>query len=266
MDAGSRSAEGSSKNREAAFGPSRRVEAAALDSRNGRPPEATRAAVFLDRDGVLNDQTAFVNKPEDFNLIPGAAAAVARLNRAGIPVVVVTNQGGIALGYLTEDDLAAIHERMAKLLAAEGAHVDALYYCPHLSAETAKRFGPPMTVGGSSALGQADFDPRRCITDAAPTVPHKPDPITKYVKDCVDRKPGTGMLDKARDDLGLDLRKSVLVGDATTDILAGIRAGCRTILVRTGYAGTDGKAVAEPDHVVADLPAAVDLIFTEPCV
>lgn len=181
------------------------------------------AAVFLDRDGVLNDQTAFVNKPEDFNLLPGAAAAVARLNRAGIPVVVVTNQGGIALGYLTEDDLAAIHERMAKLLAAEGAHTDKIYYCPHFASGT----------------------------------------IARYAKDCGDRKPGTGMLEKARDDLGLDLRQSVLVGDATTDILAGIRAGCRTILVRTGYAGTDGKAVAEPDHVVADLPAAVDLILAE---
>jgi D-glycero-D-manno-heptose 1,7-bisphosphate phosphatase len=234
-------------------------------SRSGRSPcERGTAAVFLDRDGVLNDQTAFVNKPEDFNLLPGAAAAVARLNRAGIPVVVVTNQGGIALGYLTEDDLAAIHERMAKLLATEGAHVDALYYCPHLSAETAKRFGPPMTVEGSPALGQADFDPRRCTTDAAPNYcPHMPNPITKYVKDCEDRKPGIGMLEKARDELGLDLRKSILVGDATTDILAGIRAGCRTILVRTGYAGTDGKAVAEPDHTVADLAEAVDLILTE---
>ncbi len=169
--------------------------------------------MFLDRDGVLNDQTAFVNKPEDFNLLPGAAAAVARLNRAGIPVVVVTNQGGIALGYLTEDDLAAIHERMAKLLAAEGAHVEAVYFCPHYASGT----------------------------------------VTRYAKDCEDRKPGTGMLEKARDDLGLDLRKSVLVGDATTDILAGIRAGCRTILVRTGYAGKDGKAVAEPDVTVADI-------------
>jgi len=223
MSAGSRSAEGSSKNREAAFGPSHRVEAAALDSRNGRPPEATRAAVFLDRDGVLNDQTGFVNKPEDMNLLPGAAAAVARLNRAGIPVVVVTNQGGIALGYLTENDLAAINERMAQLLAAEGAHVDALFYCPHYANGT----------------------------------------VTRYVQQCPDRKPGTGMLEKARDALGIDLRTSVLVGDATTDILAGIRAGCRTVLVRTGLAGKDGKAVAEPDYAVADLSEAVELILTE---
>jgi len=221
------------------------------------------AAVFLDRDGVLNDQTAFVNKPEDFNLLPGAAAAVARLNRAGIPVVVITNQGGVALGYLTEDTLAAIHDRMAALLAAEGAHVEAVFYCPHLPPSLADRQVPPMPAEGSSALGQADFDPRRCNTDAAPTVPHMPNAIPEYAEDCADRKPGTGMLEKARDDLDLDLRRSVLVGDATTDILAGIRAGCRTILVRTGYAGKDGKAIAEPDRVAADLSEAVSIILDE---
>lgn len=175
---------------------------------------------------MINDQTAFVNVPDDFRLLPGAARAIRRLNDAGIPVVVVTNQGGIALGYLTEDDLAAIHQRMADLLAAEGAHVDAVYYSPYFPNGT----------------------------------------IPRYAKESPDRKPGIGMLERARNDLDIDLRKSFLVGDATTDILAGLRAGCTTILVRTGYAGTDGKAVAEPDHTVADLAEAVDLILAEPCV
>ncbi len=223
-----------------------------------RRPSKGVAGVLLDRDGVLNDQTGFVNKPEDFNLLPGAAAAVARLNRAGIPVVVVTNQGGIALGYLTEDDLAAIHDRMVELLAAEGAHIDRIYYCPHYPVARAEK----ATVEGSPALSPASasslltaaaetaaIDPRRRPAETAP--------------DCPDRKPGIGMLEKARDDLGIDLRKSVLVGDATTDILAGIRAGCRTILVRTGYAGKDGKAVAEPDRVAADLSEAVSIILDE---
>jgi histidinol-phosphate phosphatase family protein len=236
---------------------------AALDSRNCSPPLAARGAAFLDRDGVLNDQTAFVNKPEDFNLLPGAAAAVARLNRAGIPVVVITNQGGIALGYLTEDTLAAIHERMTTLLAAEGAHVDAVFYCPHLPPSFADRQVPPMPAEGKDTTERTAFGPRRCTTDAAPTVPHMPNAITRYVKDCQDRKPGTGMLERAHEDLGIDLRKSVLVGDATTDILAGIRAGCHTILVRTGYAGRDAKAVAEPDHVAADLSEAVSIILDE---
>jgi D-glycero-D-manno-heptose 1,7-bisphosphate phosphatase len=166
-----------------------------------------------------------VNKPDDFHFLPGAAAAIRRLNEVGIPVVVVTNQGGIALGYLTEEDLAAIHRRMAELLAAEGAHVDRIFYCPYYPNGT----------------------------------------VPRYTKDSPDRKPGTGMLERARDELGIDLCKSFLVGDATTDILAGLRAGCTTLLVQTGFAGKDakagGNAPAEPDHVAADLPAAVDLIL-----
>jgi D-glycero-D-manno-heptose 1,7-bisphosphate phosphatase len=193
-------------------------------SRGSRPSHTERlAAVFLDRDGVVNDQTAFVNKPDDFRLLSGAAAAIRRLNEAGVPVVVVTNQGGIALGYLTEDDLAAIHTRMAELLAAEGARVDKVYFCPYYPNGT----------------------------------------IPRYSKDSPDRKPGIGMLERARDGLGIDLRKSFLVGDATTDILAGLRAGCTTILVQTGFGGSDAKVVAEPDYAVADLSAAVDLVLNE---
>ena len=185
------------------------------------PPLGHIDAVFLDRDGVISEQTAFVNRPEDLVFVDGAAEAIARLNRADLPVVVITNQGGIAMGYLTEQDLAVIHEHMERLLAEGGAHVDAIYYCPH---------HPHATV---------------------PT----------YLLDCPCRKPGIGMLEKARDELRIDLRKSVIVGDATTDILAGIRAECRTILVETGFGGKDGKATATPDHVVADLGAAVDLIL-----
>ena len=178
-------------------------------------------AVFLDRDGVISKQTAFVNHPEDLVLIDGAAEAIARLNHTGLPVVVITNQGGIAMGYLTEDELAAIHQRLKELLAEGGAHVDGIYYCPHHTQAT----------------------------------------VPAYSVDCSCRKPSTGMLEQARDDLGIDLRKSVLVGDATTDVLAGIRAGCSTILVKTGFGGKNGKAEATPDHVVADLAAAVDLIL-----
>ena len=179
-------------------------------------------AVLLDRDGVISEQTAFVNRPEDLVLIDGAADAIARLNRAGLPVAVITNQGGIAMGYLTEQDLAEIHERMEQLLAEAGAHVDGIYYCPH----------------------------------------HSRAPASTYSVDCSCRKPSIGMLERARNELGIDLRKSVLVGDATTDILAGQRAGCSTILVQTGFGGQDGKAEATPDYVVADLAAAVDLILS----
>ncbi len=179
-------------------------------------------AVLLDRDGVISQQTAFVNEPDDLNLIDGAAAAIARLNRARWPVAIITNQGGIGMGYLTEEMLHRIHERLQLLLEEAGAHVDAIYYCPH--------------IAGAK--------------------------LETYQIDCPCRKPGTGMLEEARDKLAIDLTKSVVVGDATTDILAGIRAGCSTILVETGFGGKDGKAAAEPDATVPDIVAAVDLILS----
>jgi len=191
------------------------------DRKINLPLVSAGGAVFLDRDGVICEQAGYVNRPEDFVLIDGSAEAIARLNRAHVPVIVITNQGGIALGHLTEETLADIHTRMKRLLVEAGAHVDAVYYCPHhLQAE-----------------------------------------VPAYLLDCPCRKPGIGMLEKARDELGINLQNSVLVGDATTDILAGIRAGCRTILVRTGLGGNDGKVIAEPEFTVSDLSAAVELIL-----
>ena len=234
------------------------------DQQGEQQPVRGLVAVFVDRDGVINDQTAFVNKPDDFRLLPGAAAAIRRLNEAGIPVVVVTNQGGIALGYLTEDDLAAIHQRMAELLAAEGAHVDAVFYCPYLPPSYAHQQVPPMPVQGSGTPKRTALNPRRFPAEEAPNYPNTPDvQIGDYFMDCPDRKPGIGMLERARDELGVDLAKSFLVGDAITDILAGLRAGCTTILVQTGFGGSDTKVVAEPDYTVADLPAAVELILNK---
>lgn len=179
-------------------------------------------AVFLDRDGVINEN-AYVNSPEDLVLIPGSAEAIARLNRAGIRVFVVTNQGGIAMGHLTEEGLGRIHEHLRVLLSEQDAHVDGIDYCPHM-----------------------------------PTAY-----VAAYRFDCPARKPGTGMLERVRDADGVDLEQSVLVGDATTDILAGQRASCRTILVRTGFGGTDGKADVTPDLIAADLAAAVETILAK---
>ncbi|MGB2983486.1 MAG: HAD-IIIA family hydrolase [Candidatus Bipolaricaulia bacterium] len=196
------------------------LEESAREPRPGVAFFREGGAVLLDRDGVIS-QDAFVNRVEDLVLLPGAAAAIARLNRGRIPVAVVTNQGGIAMGHLAEDTLSAIHETMARLLAEEGSHVDAVYYCPHMANAR----------------------------------------LTAYRLDCPCRKPGIGMLEKARDELDIDLSRSVLVGDSTTDILAGIRGGCRTILVETGFGGKDAKVDATPDAVVADLSAAVDLML-----
>lgn len=88
-------------------------------------------AVFLDRDGVLNDNQKPVNRPEDLILFPWAAPAVARLNFAGFFVFIVTNQGGIELGYLAHSQLEAIHEHLLALLRKENAVIDGIAYCPH---------------------------------------------------------------------------------------------------------------------------------------
>ncbi|HIG10445.1 MAG: D-glycero-beta-D-manno-heptose 1,7-bisphosphate 7-phosphatase [bacterium] len=90
-----------------------------------------RRAAFLDRDGTINLEVDYLSDPAELCLIPGSAAAIAQLNRADWCVVVVTNQSGIARGKLTEVDLTAIHRRLDELLAAEGAHIDAYYHCPH---------------------------------------------------------------------------------------------------------------------------------------
>ena len=89
-----------------------------------------RGAVFLDRDGVLNEDIGYLHRIADLRWIEGAREAVARINRAGLLVIVITNQSGVARGFYSEDDVRALHARMAAELAAVGARVDAFYYCP----------------------------------------------------------------------------------------------------------------------------------------
>ncbi len=182
-----------------------------------------KRAVFLDRDGVIVEQEEYLNQAEDLVLIPGAGEAIARLNAASILVIVVTNQAGIAKGHLTLSDLKEIHARLRHELSACKAYLDAIYYCPH----------------------------------------HPEATVPEFLRDCSYRKPGVGMFEKARDEHGIDLEASYLVGDATGDILAGKRAGCRTILVATGFGGSDERYVIEPDLRVADLPEAVERILSE---
>lgn len=96
--------------------------------KGGRP---AIPAVFLDRDGTIIHDAHYLSDPEGVRLLPGAAAAIARLNAAGIPAIVVTNQSGIGRGFFGEAEFRAVQARTEALLAEAGAHVDAVYHCPH---------------------------------------------------------------------------------------------------------------------------------------
>lgn len=202
-----------------------RVEA---DIRKGVPERLSgrtgRQAVFLDRDGTLNEENGLIRDPDALSLIPGAALAVQRLNQGGWLSIVATNQPVIARGEVSETGLERIHARLDHLLGVDGAYLDVIRYCPH---------HPDSGFPGEVA---------------ALKVP------------CGCRKPEPGLLTDAIRDFGIDPARSWMVGDATTDIEAGRRAGVKTILVRTGWAGRDGKSAIEPDYVAMDLAGAVEWI------
>jgi len=187
------------------------------------PPGHGRPAVFLDRDGTIIEDVDYLTRPDQLRLIPGAAAAIRQFNERNIPVVVVTNQSAVARGMLSEAGLAEIHERLRSMLAAEGARLDAIYYCPH-------------HPDGSQAA---------------------------YRRTCECRKPKAGMLLQAARDLNIDLTASIMIGDGLRDLEAGAAAGCRTlILVRTGHgAQEETKLDTFPCRVTIapDLPASLQL-------
>ena len=185
-----------------------------------------RKAVFLDRDGTLIQERGYLKDPDQVALEQGAAEAVARLNRSGFAVVLVTNQSGVARGYYKEEDVAAVHRRLERLLEAEGARLDGVYYCPHY----------PEGV------------------------------VEEYRQACSCRKPAGGMLLRAAEDLDIRLEGSYMIGDKLTDAQAARREGLTGILVRTGYGESEWKACLQepkpegPDRVVLDLGEAVDFI------
>lgn len=183
-------------------------------------------AVFMDRDGVLNSTDGFVNSPDDLDkaLMPQALQAVAKLSQqTDFPIILVTNQAGIDLGKFTPEQNQAIQERLAQRIEEAGGRMDSIYFCPN-----GKKFVLPE--------GETDG-----------------------------RKPDAGMFFQAAKDYGprIDLADSYMIGDMTTDIGAGEKAGATTILVQTGFAGKDGKCDAKPDHVAADLAGAVDWILSQ---
>lgn len=154
-----------------------------------------RPALFLDRDGVIVEEVDHLSNPSQLCLIPGSARAIADVNGNGIPVIVVTNQAGIARGYYPYDRVDEIHQGLSNLLAIHGSWIDRYYYCPH----------------------------------------HPTEGLAPYRVNCQCRKPKAGMLLEAAAELRLDLSVSYMIGDKVSDLEAGTNAGCRTILVKTGY-------------------------------
>ncbi len=189
---------------------------------SGRSP---RSAVFLDRDGTLNVEVDHLKSPDQLTLIDGAAEAVGQLNRAGLLAIGVTNQPVLARGDVNHSQMKEIHARLDVLLGKSGAYLDRLYLCPH---------HPNKGFQGE---------------------------VVELKMDCICRKPETGLIDRAVRELNISRRESWMIGDATSDILAGQRSGLRTILVRTGYAGTDYKYEVTPNFIADNVGAAVDWIL-----
>jgi D-glycero-D-manno-heptose 1,7-bisphosphate phosphatase len=190
-----------------------------------------KSAVFLDRDGVLNVEAGYIYNVVDLHLMPGVAQAVRRLNDLGLFCCLVSNQSGPARDYYRASHVQALHDRLCHLLDAEaGARLDAQYFCPYLS--------PP--EGGINPA---------------------------YAQWSTWRKPNTGMLVAAAWEHDLDLSQSFMVGDKATDIDLAHNAGCRGILVETGF----GQQVLQgqyqhqiqPHFQAPNLGVAVDWIIQQ---
>ncbi|OQX04884.1 MAG: D,D-heptose 1,7-bisphosphate phosphatase [Desulfobulbaceae bacterium A2] len=183
-------------------------------------------AVFLDRDGTINEQMGYINHISRFHLLPEAAAGIRLLNEAQVPVVVVSNQSGLARGYFPPALLDEVHALMHKLLAQAGAHVDAVYFCPHHPEAVNEEFR------------------QKC--------------------DC--RKPRPGMLHRAAADLQLDLTRSFVVGDRWSDLKCAVNVGASPVLVLTGYGRGDlvwigPQQQVQPEYVAENLLQAARWIL-----
>ncbi len=185
-----------------------------------------KSAVFLDRDGTIIEDVGYLRRLDQIALFPWSVDAIRCLNRAGLPVVVTTNQAGVARGVFTEAFVDETHRELTKRLEAGGARIDAYYYCPHHPTQGT---------------------------------------VAEYSKACDCRKPGAGMIDRASRDLGLDPKRSFVVGDTWLDVGMASAAGARGILVRTG-AGVEQELLMKPanlsaDAIVDNLAAAVSWIL-----
>jgi len=185
-----------------------------------------KKAVFLDRDGCVNVEANYIRDISQFQLYPDSVESIKRLNKAGYAVIVITNQSGVARGYMTEGLVRDVNALMLKQVAQGGGRIDRVEYCPH----------------------------------------HPEGALEEYAKDCDCRKPRPGMILRAGRALGVDFSKSFVVGDKISDIELGPATGMKSALVRTGFGERDlgkirdGQAVA-PDFVAGGIGEAVDWIL-----
>lgn len=183
--------------------------------------------VFLDRDGTMIEEVEYLTDVDQLKLIDGAVEAIRLLNNADYKVVMITNQSGIAKGYLTEAQLQIIHAELEKMLRKNNVSIDGIYYCPH----------------------------------------HPDAEVEAYKADCQCRKPKPGMLKQAAKDLDIDLKNSFVIGDKLSDLGAGDAAGCRKILVRTGYGMEMEKdlpnASVQADYIADNVLEAAKWILSQ---
>ena len=170
----------------------------------------SRPAVFLDRDGTLIEERGFIDRLDMVTMFPWTGDALRLIRRAGYAAVVVTNQSAIARGMIDEPFLENVHRAIDERITAAGGAIDRYLYCPHLPNAT----------------------------------------LEKYRQACRCRKPGPGLIEQACRDLDLDPARSITIGDRWRDIGAGVAAGTRTVLVRSGHGAHE--ADAPPDGVRAD--------------
>ncbi|MBW2987580.1 D-glycero-beta-D-manno-heptose 1,7-bisphosphate 7-phosphatase [Candidatus Woesearchaeota archaeon] len=180
-------------------------------------------AVFLDRDGTINIDTGYVHKAEEFEFIPGALEALEELSKTDFKIIVITSQSGIGRGYYTEADFHRLTDYMRSVMNDRDIRLDGVYFCPHHS---------------EKAIGKY-----------------------KIVCDC--RKPKIGLIEKAAAEHDIDLSRSYVIGDKTADIEMGRRAGCKSILVKTGKAGEDGEFNISPYYVGNTLKEAIKKILED---
>ncbi len=191
--------------------------------------KSRRPALFLDRDGTLIKEVNYLTTIDQLAMLDGSIEALRLAHAAGMATVLITNQSAVARGMLTETELQRIHHHLSRLIVEKGGVLDGVYYCPH----------------------------------------HPEGSVAGYAAPCQCRKPQPGLLLAAARELGLNLSKSLMVGDSLKDVEAGRKAGCTSVLVETGYGARESALIENgenggtvPDYVAPDILEAVRWFLT----